>query len=129
MTENQQPLSEDEQAEAPVQPDSEPIVLTPEQARDELLAAEEGEDETAAPADDRVFGMPRLCFRGAALGIAAGYILTGLIGLVADQLGFVDFKMPSSTLIAIVCAGLGYLIAKQVYNKQAAEREQANPNE
>lgn len=81
-------------------------------------ATEEADDEDIPldPLDERVFGMPRMCFHGAAFGVAGGYIVSGLIGLVAD-------KTPSATTCAIVCAAVGYLLTKQQHKKLLAKRD------
>ncbi|MDY3618206.1 hypothetical protein [Agathobaculum sp.] len=94
------------------------IVLTPEEAEEEI-------EEDLDPSEIRIFGLPRICFHGAALGVALGYILTGLIGMALDKMGYGD-KMPSATIMAIICAGIGYLITKRMYNKRKAEKEQQN---
>ena len=98
MSENQQPLTEEKQTVAPAEDASaeiEPTALpdddaalteTPkadEEIADETDTAEEEPD--IDPADVRIFGMPRICFHGAALGIAAGYILCGLVGILAEN--------------------------------------------
>lgn len=83
------------------------VCLTPEEA------AEEAAEEVV---EDRVFGMPRVCFRGAALGLAAGYILCGVVSMIVD-------KTLSATMFGLVCAGLGYLIAKRLHDKRSGQGE------
>ena len=143
MSENQTPLSEEQNAEAKPLP-SEPaenqdetgstaaptgelatseddVVLTPAQAEEEIV-------EEIDPADVKIFGMPRMCFHGAAFGVAAGYILTGLIGMAIANIPAVARiipKMPSATVCALVCAGIGYLITNRIYKKRKAEKEAA----
>lgn len=128
MSENQQPLTEEENtalpAEAPEAARAEPgdadLVLTPEEAVEEL------EQDEIDPADIKVFGMPRPCFHGAAFGVAAGYILCGLIGLMIDRFPAIQSvisKAPSATMLAVACAVIGYFIAKRRYDKRKAERD------
>lgn len=128
MSENQQPLMDEEStalpAEAPETAPAEPgdadLVLTPEEAEEEL------EQDEIDPEDIKVFGMPRPCFHGAAFGVAAGYILCGLIGLVIDRFPAVKNVIstaPSATLLAVICAVIGYFITKQRYNRRKAERD------
>ena len=115
-----QAAPENEQTAAvPAEAETE-IVLTPEEAEAEI-------EEEQDPSEVKIFGMPRMCFHGAAFGVAAGYILTGLIGMAIEKVpGFsrIISKMPSATVLAIVCAVLGYLITKRQYNKRKAAREQ-----
>ena len=89
MNENQQPLQDEENT-----------------AKENQAAApaETGEPEQPeSPAENRVFGMPRTCFRGTALGVAFGFLLCGFAGILFDvQL--------DSTMCVIVCAAAGYLI-------------------
>jgi len=77
---------------------------------------DEEEEIPVDPLDERVFGMPRMCFHGAAFGVAGGYIVSGLIGLVSG-------KTPSATTCAIACAALGYLLTKQQHKKLLAKRD------
>lgn len=74
------------------------------------------EDIPVDPLDERVFGMPRMCFHGAAFGVAGGYIVSGLIGLVWG-------KTPSATTCAIACAAVGYLLTKRQHKKLIARRD------
>lgn len=100
----------------------EQIVLTPEESEEEI-------EEEQDPSEVRIFGLPRICFHGAAFGVAAGYILTGLIGMAIDKVPGVSniiSKMPSAAMMAVVCAGIGYLISKRIYNKRKAEAEEQN---
>ena len=162
MSENQQPLEEQEQTTAqavsaatdetvseqteetalPVQADeSLPEVYEDEddsdfsdETEDDLAeidtddAEEEEEDEDIDPADVRIFGMPRVCFHFAAGGVAVGYILCGLVGLVAENaegtiIGNIASRSPGATAWAIVCAVIGYLIGRQLHKKRLAAKE------
>ncbi|MFR3787512.1 hypothetical protein [Agathobaculum desmolans] len=129
MTENQQPLteeeqtaplSEEEQAALPAETDEAVPDELPEE-EDALLSEEDAEgtedeeEEDIDPADLRIFGMPRMCFHGAAFGVAGGYILAGLIGLIFH-------KEVSATICAIGCAVVGYWIGKHFNNKRLAAR-------
>ena len=80
--------------------------------------AETGEPEQPeSPAENRVFGMPRTCFRGTALGVAVGFLLCGFAGILFDvQL--------DSTMCVIVCAAAGYLISRMVYKKRETDASQ-----
>ena len=106
MNENQQPL-QDEENTAKENPAAAPAE-----------AAETGEPEQPeSPAEDRVFGMPRTCFRGTALGVAFGFLLCGFAGILFDvQL--------DSTMCVIVCAAAGYLISRMVYKKRETDASQ-----
>ncbi len=120
MSDNQQTPAEQPAAPAYEQP-AQPVL--PEET-DEILPvsadaeenAAEAEDGGALPEDDRVFGLPRPCFHGAAFGVAAGYILCGVIGAIFK-------KMPDATICAVVCAVIGYLIAKRRYDRQKSSAE------
>lgn len=123
MSEPNEKLEEQATPEANEQPavpaeTEDQIVLTPEEAEEEI-------EEELDPSEIKIFGLPRICFHGVALGVALGYILTGLIGMALDKMGYPD-KMPSATIMAIVCAGIGYLITKRMYNKRKAEKDQQN---
>ncbi|MDO4270862.1 MAG: hypothetical protein Q4C72_08075 [Eubacteriales bacterium] len=119
MSENQQPLSEKngqseqtalESAETPLPEETEDTyVLSPEEAEEEV-------EEELDPADVKIFGMPRMCFHGAAFGVAAGYILCGILGLIFKDTP--NAKVPSATICAVGCAVVGYFIAKYFYNKR-----------
>ncbi|BFL41313.1 hypothetical protein [Clostridia bacterium UC5.1-1D1] len=103
MNENQQPLQDEENT-----------------AKENQAAApaETGEPEQPeSPAENRVFGMPRTCFRGTALGVAFGFLLCGFAGILFDvQL--------DSTMCVIVCAAAGYLISRMVYKKRGTDASQ-----
>lgn len=93
-------------------------------------AEAEEEEEDIDPADVRIFGMPRVCFHLAAGGVAVGYIVCGLIGLLADKtagtaIGDLAAKSPGSTVWAIAFAIIGYLIGKQLHKKRLAAKEAA----
>lgn len=60
--------------------------------------------------------MPRVCFHGAAFGVAGGYILCGLLGLAG-------IPAPSPTVCAIACAVVGYFIGKYFDKKRLAAKE------
>ena len=103
MNENQQPLQDEENAAAE------------NQAVDAAATSEPEQPE--GPAEDRVFGMPRTCFRGTALGVAFGFLLCGFAGILFDvQL--------DSTMCVIVCAAAGYLISRMVYRKCGTDASQ-----
>lgn len=120
MSENQKPLADEEtepeelQAEEtvlPVKTDSaEAIELTDDST------AEQPED--IDPADVRIFGLPRIGFHCTAFGVAAGYIVCGLIGLAG-------FNPPNATICAIICAAVGYFIGNRLYKKRKAEQDAA----
>lgn len=125
MSENQKPLA-DEQTE-PEQPvpealETEEAVLPAETDSEEAVETTddntEEEEEDIDPADVRIFGLPRLGFHCTAFGVAAGYIVCGLIGLAG-------FNPPNATICAIVCAAIGYFIGNRLYKKQKAERDAA----
>lgn len=130
MSENQQPSSE-EQAAPP----------------DETAAAENGMPAAGAdgsavpvqdeeqmpdidPADVRIFGMPRVCFHGAAFGVAGGYIACGLIELLAEQtagtpIGALVAKVPGAAVCSVIGAAIGYLIGRQLHKKRLAAQKAA----
>ena len=118
MSENQQPLTEEEQAvpsAEPMEPDLPEAVgageaTLPAEADADLSAEDEAED---AEIED---GMPRVCFHGAAFGVAGGYILCGLLGLAG-------IPAPSPTVCAIACAVVGYFIGKYFDKKRLAAKE------
>ena len=128
MSENQQPLTEEEQAvpsAEPMEPDLPEAVGAGEatlSAEDEAEDAEiedeelEAEEEDIDPADVKIFGMPRVCFHGAAFGVAGGYILCGLLGLAG-------IPAPSPTVCAIACAVVGYFNGKYFDKKRLAAKE------
>ena len=76
------------------------------------------EEEDIDPADVRIFGLPRVGFHCTALGVAAGYLVAGLIGLAG-------FNPPNATVCAIVCAAIGYFIGNRLYKKRKAARDAA----
>ncbi len=142
MSENQQPLTEEKQTVAPtedasaeIEPTVRPIdgdaALTETPKADEEIADETDtaeEEPDIDPADVRIFGMPRICFHGAALGIAAGYILCGLVGILAENtagtaIGSLAAKSPSATVWAVACAVIGYLISRRFHKKRLAAKE------
>lgn len=108
MNENQQPLQDEKENQA----------AEAAAAAAPAEAAETGEPEQPeSPAEDRVFGMPRTCFRGTALGVAFGFLLCGFAGILFDvQL--------DSTMCVIVCAAAGYLISRMVYKKRGTDASQ-----
>lgn len=125
MSENQKPLA-DEETE-PVQPvpeaaEMEEAVLPAETDSEESVETTddntEEEEEDIDPADVRIFGLPRIGFHCTAFGVAAGYIVCGLIGLAG-------FNPPNATICAIICAAVGYFIGNRLYKKQKAERDAA----
>ena len=138
MSENQQPLTEEEQAvpsAKPMEPDLPESVEAGEatlpaetdadlSAEDEAEDAEtedeelEAEEEDIDPADVKIFGMPRVCFHYTAFGVAIGYLVSGIIGIAG-------FNPPSATICAIVCAAIGYFIGNRLYKKRKAARDAA----
>ncbi|WP_125115656.1 hypothetical protein [Agathobaculum sp. Marseille-P7918] len=137
MSENQQPLTE-EQAE-PVQSvpaevetvleENEASALTAEtddseaiQAADDDTEAQpeetEEEEEDIDPADVKIFGMPRVVFHYTAFGVAIGYILSGVLEMA-------HFNPPNATILAIAFAVVGYIIGSRLYKKRKAERDRA----
>ena len=83
----------------------------------EETAAAETETEQAAPAQEtRLFGMSPACFRGTALGIALGFIICGMAGILFGiQL--------DDTICVLVCAGLGYGIARVIQSKREKKQQ------
>ncbi|MCQ5130798.1 hypothetical protein NE562_14110 [Butyricicoccus faecihominis] len=126
MSENKESMTDLDETSA--EPTQDETVLEADEAEnaeaDLVLTPEEAEEEIETPHEDRVFGLPRMCFHGVALGIAAGYILTGLYGVIMNKLTG-STKMPSSTMVALVCAGIGYLITKRIYDKKKKAEEAA----
>lgn len=61
--------------------------------------------------ESRVFGLPRMCFYGIAFGVAGGYILSGVIGLLTG-------KTPSVSICAVLCGAAGYFIAGIMQKKK-----------
>lgn len=128
MSENQKPLADEqtepeqpvpealetEEAVLPAETDSEEAVET----TDDDTAETPEEEEDIDPADVRIFGLPRVGFHCTAFGVAAGYIVCGLIGLAG-------FNPPNATICAIACAAIGYFIGNRLYKKQKTERDAA----
>lgn len=131
MSENQQPLTEQEQATAPVeaeQPDLPAGEDSTAAEGSEALAADEQPD--IDPADVRIFGLRRVCFHFTAGGAAVGYIVCGLLGLLAENapgtaIGDLAAKTPSVTICAIAFGVVGYLIGRRLDKKRRAEKEAA----
>lgn len=73
------------------------------------------ENEGARTAEPMIFGMPGFYFRGAALGVAVGYILSGVIGLAFQ-------RAVSANICAIVMGVAGYFIAKTIRKKRLAQQ-------
>lgn len=123
MSENQQPLKEEQTTP---QPETEPAESVLPAATDsealpdavEPIADEEIEEEDIDPAEVRIFNMPRVQFHCTALGAALGYVISGAVGIAG-------FNAPSATVCAIICGVIGFLIGRQLYKKQHAEREAA----
>lgn len=116
MSEEQERTPETEQAEIL------PETVQAEPAEGEMVsiseddATEEPVLEEQAPPEDRVFGMPRPCFHGGALGIGLGYIAAGFLSNLLN-------RNISPMTLAIVFAVIGYLITKRMYNKKKAENQ------
>lgn len=131
MSENQQPLTEQEQATAPAeaeQPDLPAGEDSTAAEGSEALAADEQPD--IDPADVRIFGLRRVCFHFTAGGAAVGYIVCGLLGLLAENapgtaIGDLAAKTPSVTICAIAFGVVGYLIGRRLDKKRRAEKEAA----
>ena len=131
MSENQQPLTEQEQATAPAeaeQPDLPAGEDSTAAEGSEALAADEQPD--IDPADVRIFGLRRVCFHFTAGGAAVGYIVCGLLGLLAENapgtaIGDLAAKTPSVTICAIAFGVVGYLIGRRLDKKRRAEEEAA----
>lgn len=131
MSENQQPLTEQEQATAPAeaeQPDLPAGEDSTAAEGSEALAADEQPD--IDPANVRIFGLRRVCFHFTAGGAAVGYIVCGLLGLLAENapgtaIGDLAAKTPSVTICAIAFGVVGYLIGRRLDKKRRAEKEAA----
>ena len=90
MSENQQPLDE-EQAVSDVQeqetlPQPKLPAAQDENAPAILDAEPEEEEEDIDPADVKIFGMKRHVFQLTCLGAAVGYILCGLVGILGEKM-------------------------------------------
>lgn len=118
MSENQQPLTDEQAETAPV----EPVDLSAEtnEVTDAIAPAEEQPEEEVDidPADVHIFGMPRIGFHCTAFGVAGGYIVCGLLGMAG-------FNPPNATICAVICAAIGYVIGKQLYKRNKAARDAA----
>ena len=131
MSENQQPLTEQEQATAPAeaeQPDLPAGEDSTAAEGSETLAADEQPD--IDPADVRIFGLRRVCFHFTAGGAAVGYIVGGLRGLLSENapgtaIGDLAAKTPGVTICAIAFGVVGYLIGRRLDKKRRAEKEAA----
>ena len=145
MSENQQPLTEEEQAVPSAEPMESDLPEAVGTGESTLPAETDGEDSTAAegsetlaadeqpdidPADVRIFGLRRVCFHFTAGGAAVGYIVCGLLGLLAENapgtaIGDLAAKTPSVTICAIAFGVVGYLIGRRLDKKRRAEKEAA----
>ena len=72
--------------------------------------------------------MPRVCFHFGAGGVALGYIVCGLVGILADKtagtpIGDLAAKSPDAWIWVIAFAAVGYLIGKQKHKKRMAALE------
>ena len=160
MSENQQPLDQEEEQTAPQAeaaaadedtPAQEELAALPDEAETETLPAEagdndlvSGEDDTDLtsddqtdeedeepdidPADVRILGLPRVCFQCAAFGVALGYIVCGLFGILAERMagttiGDLLAKTQSVTACAIIGGAIGYMIGRHLHKKRLAARE------
>ena len=120
MSEQKQPLNE-EIEELDEVPEEETAVALSETDMttdsDEETETAEEEPEPEPLFTDKIFGLPRMCFHGLAFGVAGGYILSGIIGLIFG-------KTPSATTMEIICAAVGYFIANRSFKKKKAALEQ-----
>ena len=148
MSENQQPLTEEQASEAQAASAAEEETAQTAQpaAAAEPLPADETDDDVQAdaeddgevedeeeefdidPADVRILGMPRVCFHFGAGGVALGYIVCGLVGILADKtagtpIGDLAAKSPDAWIWVIAFAAVGYLIGKQKHKKRMAALE------
>lgn len=131
MSENQQPLDEEQTVSDVQEQETLPAVAedTPPAAQDEnapaILDAEPEEEEDIDPADVKIFGMKRHVFQLTCLGAAVGYILCGLVGILGEKmqgtgLGDILAKSPSTTVWAVVVAAVGYFIGSRLEKKRGA---------
>ena len=131
MSENQQPLDEEQTVSDVQEQETLPAVAedTPPAAQDEnapaILDAEPEEEEDIDPADVKIFGMKRHVFQLTCLGAAVGYILCGLVGILSEKmqgtgLGDILAKSPSTTVWAVVVAAVGYFIGSRLEKKREA---------
>ncbi len=133
MSENQQPLDEEQSVSDVQEQETLPAVnedtLPAEQDENApaILDAEpEEEEEDIDPADVKIFGMKRHVFQLTCLGAAAGYILSGLVGIWGEHvqegsaLGNILAKSPSATVWAVVVAGVGYFVGSRLEKKREA---------
>lgn len=143
MSENQQPLTEEQASEAQaasaaeeetaqtVQPAAAADPLPADETDDDVQAdavEDEEEEFDIDPADVRILGMPRVCFHFGAGGVALGYIVCGLVGVLAEKtagtpIGDLAAKSPDAWIWAIAFAAVGYLIGKQKHKKRMAAKE------
>ena len=133
MSENQQPLDEEQSVSEVQEQETHPAVnedTLPAEQEDTAPAEEQApeEEEDIDPADMKIFGMPRRVFHYTCFGAAAGYILCGLIGIWGEKtqgtaLGDILAKSPSATAWAVIIGAVGYIIGSRVYKKQVAARE------
>ena len=160
MSENQQPLDQEEEQTAPQAeaaaadedtPAQEEPAALPDEAETETLPAEAGDNDLVSdeddtdltsddqtdeeeeepdidPADVRILGLPRVCFQCAAFGVALGYIVCGLFGILAERMagttiGDLLAKTQSVTACAIIGGAIGYLIGRHLHKKRLAARE------
>lgn len=97
-----------------------PAAPVEDELAEEETAVEEAETEEEEPVVDTVFGLPRRTFHLVVVGYAVGVILVGLLGLA----GLVD-EGASTVMPGVVCAALGYLLAKWL-DKRDAEKQDAD---
>ena len=126
MSENQQPLDEEQAVSDVQEQETLPAATedTPPAAQD-LDAEPEEEEEDIDPADVKIFGMKRHVFQLTCLGAAVGYILCGLVGILGEKmqgtgLGDILAKSPSTTVWAVVVAAVGYFIGSRLEKKREA---------
>lgn len=108
MSEEQQTaVQQSEAAQAPA-----PVAESTAPAAEETEAAEQ-----ESPAETKVFGMSRSRFHAAALGIAAGFIVSGLAGILFH----VELNPTTSV---IVCGAIGFGISYLIDRKREKDAAQ-----
>lgn len=102
--ESEEPLIADTEAVASEPTDE--ISLATDVIQNDEPSAIPDTDPGDAPAENKILGMPAFIFRGTAVGIALGLILTGI------------FRLEGTYLPVIVCGALGWFISKTLYGRK-----------